>query len=217
MIQIVPAFLTESQAEFERKLRLVEPHTTLIQVDVLDGSLFENTNWFDPERAGAFVTKVEMELHLMVENPIPIVEAWKEHVPTFTRAIVHAEMHRPTGVVIDHIKDKLGLECGVAINPETPLHAIESVMHAIDQLTIMGVHPGKSGQTFLGEPILEKIRQARSHREDLIIEIDGGVTGELLGPLVKAGANRICAASLIFGADDPAQKLQSLNEGLAAL
>ncbi len=212
MIEIVPAFLVKSEKEFEEKLRLVENDCKFIQVDVLDGSLFDNVSWFDPVAIGELKTNVEFELHLMVENPIPIIEAWQKHVPTFRRAIVSAEMHRPNGAVTSYIKDILKLEVGVAIDPETPLKEIEDVLHEIDQLTIMGVHPGKSGQPFDGEYLLDKIRTARHHRPDLVIEMDGGATNELIGPLAKAGVNRICAASMIFNAKDPTEKLRALNK-----
>lgn len=218
MIEIVPAFLVESEKEFEHNLRLVENDCRLIQVDVLDGSLFPNTCWFDPERIGNLKTDVEMELHLMVENPIPIIEAWKKHVPTLRRAIVHTEMHRPSGVVTGYIKDDLGLEVGIALNPESPLSEVEEVLHQVDQLTIMSVHPGFQGQTF-GDPqhggdpefIFEKIRAARAHRHDLVIEVDGGITLDLIEPLVRAGANRLCIGGSIFKTDDPAGTLKALN------
>ena len=211
MKKIVPAFLVQSAKEFEGKLRLVENDCTLIQVDVLDGSLFENTSWFDAETVGAMKTNVEFELHLMVENPIPIVEAWQKHVPTFKRAIVSAEMHRPNGTVTAFIKDILKINVGVAINPETPLAEIEDVLHMIDQLTIMGVHPGKSGQPFDGAYLLEKIHAARHHREDMIIEMDGGATDALIPQLIEAGVNYICTASLIFNDQSPTEKLKALN------
>jgi ribulose-phosphate 3-epimerase len=213
MIKIIPALLVESEKEFEKKLRAVENDCELVQVDVLDGTLFSNTTWFDPVAIGAIKTKLEIEIHLMVENPIPIVEEFKKFVPTFKRAIVSAEMHRPLGAVVGHIKDILGLEVGVAINPETPLHEIEEVFHRIDQLTIMGVHPGFQGQTFQKE-IFEKIEQAKSHRKDLIIEVDGGVTDELIKPLIKAGVECLCVGSLIFHSSDPSGKIKELKESL---
>ncbi|HAU66316.1 TPA: hypothetical protein DCW61_03145 [Candidatus Uhrbacteria bacterium] len=224
MIEIVPAFLVESEREFEKNLRAVEKDCRLIQVDVLDGSLFPNTTWFNAQRIGALKTTVEIELHLMVENPLPIIEEWKKYVPTFKRAIVHTEMHRPSGVVTGYIKDMLKLEAGIALNPESPLSEVESVLHQVDQLTILSVHPGYQSQTF-GDPqhggdvefILNKIRSARAHRPDLIIEIDGGVTQELFEPLVKAGVNRLCAGSLIFKTENPSEKLRSLNEHLKTL
>ena len=224
MIEIVPAFLVESEKEFEKNLRAVEKDCHLIQVDVLDGSLFPNTTWYDPKRIGALKTDVEMELHLMVENPLPIIAEWKKYVPTFKRAIVHTEMHRPSGVITGYIKDIINLEAGIALNPESPLSEIESVLHQVDQLTIMSVHPGYQGQTF-GDAhhggdvdfILNKIRSARAHRSDLIIEVDGGITQELIEPLVKAGANRLCVGSVIFKTENPSEKLRSLNEHLKTL
>ncbi|MBI4591890.1 hypothetical protein HY733_00350 [Candidatus Uhrbacteria bacterium] len=224
MTQIVPAFLVESEKEFERNLRLIEHDCTLIQVDVLDGSLFPNTCWYDPERIGALKTDVKMELHLMVENPIPIIEAWKRHVPTFTRAIVHTEMHRPSGVVTGYIRDELKLEIGIALNPESPLSEVEEVLHEVNQLTIMSVHPGFQGQTF-GDPqhggdpefIYEKVRAAHAHRSDLLIEVDGGITKEHLEPLVRAGTNRLCIGSAIFKTDNPTGTLKTFNKLIANL
>lgn len=218
MIEIVPAFLVESEKEFEHNLRLVENDCRLIQVDVLNGSLFPNTCWFDPERIGNLKTNVEMELHLMVENPIPIIEAWKKRVPTFRRAIVHTEMHRPSGAVTGYIKDDLKLEVGIALNPESPLSEVEEVIHHVDQLTIMSVHPGFQGQMF-GDPqhggdtqsVLEKVRAARAHRHDLVIEVDGGITRDLVESLALSGANRLCIGAAIFKTEDPTGTLKALN------
>lgn len=218
MTQIVPAILVESHEAFVKNLRAVENDCSLVQVDILDHTLFDEKSWWDAEAIGAMETSVAIELHLMVENPIPIVEAFKQHVPTLERAIVSAEMHRPLGVVVGHIRDILGLKVGVAINPETPLHEIEEVLHEIDQLTIMGVHPGAQGQRFgddlhIGddEVIFEKIKQARNHRPDLTIEIDGGVTEALIPKLVQAGVDRLCIGSLLFRAPDPRAKLKELK------
>lgn len=212
MIEIIPSLLVESAAEFERRLRLVENDCETVHVDVLDGSMFGNTSWHDARAISAMRTGVKYELHLMVENPLPIIEAWHEHVKNTSRAIVHAEISRPFGAVLEHVRDFLKLEGGVAINPETPLKDIENVLHRIDQLLVMGAHPGASGRPFEGESILEKIRAARNHRADLAIEIDGGVTPELVGPLAKAGVTRVCAASLLFGSPDPAATLKRLRE-----
>ncbi len=212
MIEIIPSLLVESKEEFERRLRLVENDCKTVHVDILDGTLFPQTNWFDARAVGGMRTKVKYELHLMVENPLPIIEEWKKEVKQTRRAIVHSEMHRPIGAVISHIRDFLKLESGVAINPETPMSELHEVLHEIHQLTIMGVHPGSSGQAFEGDYILEKIREAHAHRKNLPIEIDGGVTEKLLPRLVEAGATRICAASLLFQARDPQAMLKKLTK-----
>lgn len=203
MIEIIPSILVDSEREFARRLRLIEDDCETVHVDILDGTLFPVTNWFDAASVGAMRTPVRFELHLMVENPLPIIEAWKREVVGTRRAIVHAEMHRPLGAVLDHIKSVLKLETGIALNPETPLSAVHDVLHQVDQLTVMSVHSGSSGQAFLGELVLEKIRQAHAHRADLQVEVDGGATLELLAPLAQAGATRICAASMLFSADHP--------------
>ncbi|MDG1950581.1 MAG: hypothetical protein P8J32_07250 [bacterium] len=219
MTQIIPAILVKSKEEFEPQLRAVEQDCDRIQIDILDDTLFPNTTWHDAQAVAALNPDVEIELHLMVENPLPIVEEWKKYVPNFKRAIVHAEMHRQLGSVTSYIKDVLKLEVGVAINPETPLSAIESVVHNIDQLTIMSVHPGFQGQAFgdeehIGdkEAIFEKIRHAKQHRPDLPIEIDGGLREEFIEPLIIAGATLLCAGSLIFKHEDPAKQLQTLKK-----
>lgn len=211
MTQIVPAILVESQEAFEKNLRAVEAECSLIQLDVLDNTLFPGKTWYEAQAIGKVKLSVAIELHLMVENPIPIVEQFKQHVPTFERAIVSAEMHRPLGAVIGHIRDILGLKVGVAVSPETPLHEIESVLHEIDQLTIMGVHPGAQGQTFYGEAIFEKIKQARNHCPHLTIELDGGVTEELIPKLIESGVERLCVGSLLFRSPDPRAKLEELK------
>ena len=211
MIEIIPSILVDSKDRFEEKLRLVEKDAATVHVDILDNSLFPHATWFDAKEVAAMRSSVDFELHLMVENPIPIVEEWKQYVHGLRRAIVTAEMERPTGTVVGHIRDHLHLEAGVAINPATPLHEIEEVLHTIDALTVMGVHPGSSGQEFEGDYILRKIEQAKKHRPDVPIEIDGGVTQDLLESLVQAGATRICTASLIFNSKDPTAALTKLK------
>ncbi len=217
MIQIVPSLLVDSEKEFERRLRLVEHDVNTIHVDVLDGGLFPHTSWYDSRAIGAIRTSVKYELHLMVENPLPIIEEWKQNVPSLIRAIVHAEMHRQTGSVVSHIRDLLQLEAGVALNPETPVEEVHEILHQIDILTIMGVHPGQSGQSFLGDYILNKIRQVKAHRADLHIEVDGGVTLDLVPRLLDAGATHLCAASAIFSSAEPRAKLAELQRTVSTL
>jgi ribulose-phosphate 3-epimerase len=212
MIEIIPSLLVESAAEFERRLRAVERDCSTVHVDILDGSMFDNTSWHDARAVAAMRTDVAYELHLMVENPLPVVESWREHVKNVRRAVVHAEISRPFGAVLERIRDGMGLEGGVAVNPETPLSDVENVIHRVEQLLVMGVRPGRSGQPFEGAHILEKIRAARAHRPDLAIEMDGGVTAELIPVLAEAGATRLCAASAVYGAADPSAALNALRK-----
>jgi ribulose-phosphate 3-epimerase len=217
MIELIPALLVHSKQEFEQKLRAVESDCVMVQVDILDGSLYNNTCWFDAEQISTLDTEVSYELHLMVENPIPIVEAWKEQVPNLKRVVVHAEINRQLGTVIDHLKNHLKLEVGIALNPETPIEEIRDVLKHIDQLTILGVHPGKSGQSFEGDYILEKAKRIHHLYPDIPLQIDGGVTQELIPALVDAGFTRICGASLLFKAENPTDTLKNLNNFISTL
>lgn len=221
MLEIVPSLLVEDEETFKQQLGLVQDDCDTIQLDILDDTIFHNTTWFDAKAIGAMQIKQDLELHLMVENPIPIIETFQQHVPALKRVIIHAEIERPIGTVVGYIKEHTKLEVGVAINPETPIRAIEEVIHDIDQLTIMSVHPGFSGQAFgdekhigNGEAIFTKIDHALKHRPDIVIEIDGGITDELIEPLVRTGVQRICAASLIFKNENPTRKLKELNKSL---
>lgn len=216
MIEIIPSILVQGRDEFERRLRLVEDGCLTVHVDVLDGTLFPFVSWHDSEAVGAMKTPVDYEIHLMVSDPVLHLKRWAKDVRNLRRAIVHAEIDRPLGNVLDEIA-KRDLEAGIAINPETPIEAVSAFMSRVHQLTVMGVRPGASGQAFLGEAVLEKMRLVAEHFPDLPVEIDGGVTPELLPVLIRAGATRVCAASTLFGAPDPSIALRRLREAASTL
>lgn len=216
MIEIIPSILVQNRDEFERRLRLVEDGCLTVHVDVLDGTLFPSVSWHDSEAVGAMKTPVDYEIHLMVSDPVMHLKRWAKDVRNLRRAIVHAEIDRPLGNVLDEI-GKCNLEAGIAMNPETPIEAVSAFMSRVHQLTVMGVHPGASGQAFLGDPILEKMQLAVEHFPDLPVEIDGGVTSALLPVLIRAGATRLCVASSLFGASDPSVALRTLREAASTL
>jgi len=211
MIEIIPTILAGSKQEFEKKLRLAESLCLVIQVDILDGSMYDRTSWFDAHHIGALDTPAQFELHLMVENPLPIIEEWKQFVPGTKRVIVHHELDRPVGTILSHAKEYLHLETAVAFNPETPIEEAQTILPHVDQATILGVHPGSSGRPFEGECILEKIRHLKHLYPNVIIEIDGGVTKALIPSLKQAGITRFAVASLIFSQENPKQALEDLK------
>ncbi len=218
-IEIIPSLLVNSADEFKERLKLVEEHVKTVQIDILDGSMFGKSCWFDPEKIGTIKTSVNYELHLMIENPLPVIEDFSNHTSNTTRAIIHAELDRPLGTIIEHIQQNYNMEAGVALNPETPIDEIHHIMPHVDEVLIMGVHPGASGQAFgdaehgiSGEAIFRKIKRTRERYPQLIIGIDGGVNLELSAKLIKCGANRLSVASTIFGSDEPVETLWKLQE-----
>ncbi len=217
-VEIIPALLVESQEQFEQQLKLVENEVSTVQVDILDGSVFDKTSWFDAEAVGQIKTPVEFELHLMVENPLPIIDAWAKHVPSTVRAIIHAELDRPLGTIVEWIHQNDKLEAGIALNPETPIDEIHHVVQQVDQILVMGVHPGASGQEFgdsrhgiSGQAILEKIERISHRYPEITLGVDGAVSLERAPELKKRGASRLCIASAIFKADDPKQALHQFK------
>lgn len=214
MSELIPAILANSKNEFEQKLHVAEKFAKTVQIDILDGTLFPVSNWHDPEAIAEMETSVAYELHLMVNNPLPIIAEWVKKVPNVKRAIFHVEIERPLGKIIEEIHTTHFIEAGVAINPETPIEEIHSILSELDVLLVMGVHPGQSGQTFKGEYILEKIQEAKRRAPGLVIEIDGGVIPELIPNLMKAGTTRFAVASAFFNTDDEKTAWQNLQKAL---
>jgi ribulose-phosphate 3-epimerase len=143
-------------------------------------------------------TKLPLDVHLMIEQP-------ERHLDAFAKAgarhlTVHVETCPHLYRTLEHIKS-LGCKAGVALNPGTPVGAIESVLHLADLVLVMTVNPGFSGQTFIPESV-KKVREVRKKLNSLAssawLEVDGGVNTENLPKLKKAGATAFVAATAVF-------------------
>ncbi len=217
--EIIPSLLVDNVEEFEHRLRLVEHDCNTVQIDILDGSMFDATSWFDAKTIAAMKSPVNFELHLMIENPLLVIEQFAVHVPNTVRAIIHAELDRPLGTLIDTIKQVHKIEAGVALNPATPVDEIHHVMSHVDEVLIMGVYPGASGQSFgdeahgiSGQAIMKKIARIHNRYPNLPLGVDGGVNEERAGQMITAGATRLSAASAIFNTDDPVDALGKMQK-----
>ncbi len=214
MTEILPGILAESAEELQEKLFFPgfwQPGMTA-HVDILNGTMFSATCFCDATAAAGRSESTPytlhptpfpaIELHLMVQNPLPIIEQWKTLVPETTRAIVHIEIERSLDPILDRARE-LGLETGIALCPETPPDAIDRVHHIPDRILVMGVHPGASAQPFLGEPILAKIRRLRALHPLFTIAVDGGIRSDTVQSIVKAGADSLIATSAIWQTKRP--------------
>jgi len=182
-----------------------------IHVDVMDGHFVPNLT-IGPvvQRSVRDRTDAVFDTHLMVTNPEDLLEAWAKAGSDYLT--VHAEVCPHLHSTLGRIRD-LGMKAGVAINPSTPLTAIEHVLMDMDLLLVMTVNPGFGGQSFI-ETQLPKLEQARklidNSGADIIIEVDGGVKPINADRIVAAGADALVAGSAIFGD-------QRLTENVAAL
>ncbi|MFH1611074.1 MAG: RpiB/LacA/LacB family sugar-phosphate isomerase [Patescibacteria group bacterium] len=210
--KVLPTILVQNPKTFTSQISnsRVRALSTMWQIDVLDETMFESNSWFDPQVISKIENLPELELHLMILDPLPIIELAKFHLPTLRRVIIHAEIDKPLESIVDY-SHNLGLQVGVALNPETKIKSIKSLADKIDLLLIMGVHPGASNQEFLGRKILKKITKARKLYPHLIIEVDGGVNQKTIKTISKAGAQQMCVNSAIWQSNNPAIALETLS------
>ena len=219
MFEVLPGILAQDAAELREKLYFPGfwQSGMTAHIDILDGTMFGATCFCDAMAVGGGQRAEDrggrvpsIELHCMVQNPIPIIEQWKSIVPETIRAIVHAEIERPIAPILDRIRE-LKLETGVAFCPRTAPDVLEHFPTLPNRVLIMGVEPGASGQSFLGEPILSKIHRTRALFPSLTIAIDGGMNHKTSRSAIVAGANALIATSAIWSMNRPHDAYQQLT------
>lgn len=218
MIQIAPSILAADFAALGQAIAAAEAGgADLIHVDVMDGHFVPNITIGVPVvRSLRKVAKVPLDVHLMIEEPDRFVE-------DFVRAgasmlSVHVEVLPHLHRTIHYIKS-LGARAGVALNPATPVSAIEEIAADVDHVLVMSVNPGFGGQTFIprSESKIQAIRALLDRAGNRApIEVDGGVDASNAARLVSAGASILVAGNAIFSSPDPAAATRELRAAAAA-
>lgn len=184
-----------------------------LHLDVMDGRFVPNISFGIPViSAVRKATQKICDVHLMIEEPEKYAETFKGIGADILT--VHAEACNHLHRNLQQIKS-LGMKAGIALNPHTPISAIEEVLENADLVCIMTVNPGFGGQKFISS-MLKKI----SNLKDVIIqkgyqtliEIDGGVTVENAPSIIKAGADVLVAGNTIFSASDPIGVIRELKK-----
>jgi ribulose-phosphate 3-epimerase len=156
--------------------------------------------------------KKPFDVHLMIVQPERYIDDFKKCGADVLT--VHYEASTHLHRTLDAIR-KAGMKAGVAINPHTPISALEEIMPYMDLLCIMAVNPGFGGQKFI-ESTYHKTRQARamanSVNPGLHIEIDGGVTLQNHKQLIECGADVLVAGNTVFASENPAKTIEELKK-----
>lgn len=173
-------------------------------LDIMDGVFVPNISFGLPVvSALRRSTSKVLDVHLMIVDPERYVDAFIGAGADYLT--VHAEATRHLHRTIQSIQQQ-GIKAGVALNPATPLSAIEEVADMVDMVLIMSVNPGFGGQKFI-ESSIRKIRRTRAMLDacgsHALIQVDGGVGPHNARVLFDAGADVLVAGAAIFGSDDP--------------
>jgi ribulose-phosphate 3-epimerase len=187
-----------------------------IHVDVMDGHFVPNLTVGPPVvRSIRRVTELPLDVHLMISDPDrfvePFAEAGANNLCVHVEAIPH--LHRTLGYI-----KSCGMKAGVAINPATPVVALEEIAGDVDFVLVMSVNPGFGGQAFIprSQSKITAVRALLDRAGNAApIAVDGGIDLSTVGRVVAAGAEILVAGSAIFNQPDPAAAVRALRAAAA--
>lgn len=170
----------------------------LIHIDIMDGKFVSNKTWSSKE-VFKFLkdTSKKIEVHLMVKNPLKYLDDFA--VLNTEYFIFHIEAVKDVKSTINKIKE-YGLKVGISIKPETNVESVFTYLKDIDEVLVMSVNPGKSGQEFI-ENSINKIRELRKeidkNKYKTIISVDGGINDITGKECIESGCDMLVSASYI--------------------
>jgi ribulose-phosphate 3-epimerase len=216
-VRIAPSVLSTDLGRLREQIdQAVAGGADWLHVDVMDGRFVPNLTFGAPLiKALRKISTLPLDVHLMVLEPENYIAEYADlgcQVFTFhPEATVHVQRHLAT------IREK-GMKGGLALNPSTPLSAVDEVVADVDLLLIMSVNPGFGGQKYIPAST-DKIQRARQlldlRRSAATLEVDGGIDAGTIRGAWTAGADTFVAGQAVFGQPDPAAAINALRRACA--
>jgi len=212
-VRIAPSILAADFLHLADQIKECEKAgADLLHCDVMDGHFVPNLTFGPPLiRQLHQMTKLELDVHLMIEKPELSLDAYRE--AGAAAITVHQETCPHLHRTLSHIRE-LGARAGVCVNPSTPVELLEPVLGDFDILLIMTVNPGFGGQHFI-ESMLPKILQADQWRKEGVAEfsiaVDGGIDSRTAPLVVESGADVLVAGTAVFDGNI-AENIRRLRE-----
>ncbi|HZU71559.1 MAG TPA: ribulose-phosphate 3-epimerase [Acidimicrobiales bacterium] len=216
MSSIAPSILSADFAELAKAVEGVKAETDLLHVDVMDGHFVPNLTIGPPVVAALRRhSDVYLDCHLMMTNPGEYLEAFARSGAS--GCSVHVEIGGTTELI--RAMRGLGLDVGLAVNPDTPFEAFADHLGSVDLVLLMTVFPGFGGQHFMAEVVPKIARTAEEiTRRGLptVIEVDGGIDPHTAATCAAAGARVFVAGSAIFGHEAPLEAAAAIRRAADA-
>lgn len=213
MVKIAPSILAADFVRLAEEIQQVEAAgADFLHIDVMDGHFVPNLTIGPPVvKAIKAVTRLPLDVHLMVENPDGLLPAFVD--AGSDNLTVHAEACRHLHRTVQSIQEA-GVKASVVLNPATPLHMLHEILPELHMVLLMSVNPGFGGQTFIPST-LDKIRALKqeitSRGLEVAIEVDGGVKPSNARTIREAGADVLVAGTAIFTHQNYGQAIRDLR------
>ena len=203
--QVVPAILTDDPQALEVMVRQSESFTDYVQFDIMDGQFVPSRSitW---EHIASLPMNLKWEAHLMVEHPENYLKSFRD--AGAQRVVFHYEAATSPREVISLARN-MGLNIGLAVNPETPNSAILPLVSEVDSVLFLSVHPGFYGSKFIPE-VMDKVVELCSIQPGVEIGIDGGIKESNIIQMARSGADIIYVGSAIFLQPQPGESFRYL-------